>query len=165
MFRLAVHRPPTLLKKRLWHRCFPVNFVKFLRTLLTEHLRWLLLYWYILWTLSNLILFLNFFFFNIGKHTHYKIDYCFKLFTLTAWYFLSKIVLTKICFHDITLFTSLVFFFPSLRQRFIQQMWVTRLHDSLANDFFQSPFEANEMFCLLNKFVLITNHKQLLKCF
>ena len=23
--------PATLLKKRLWHRCFPVNFVKFLR--------------------------------------------------------------------------------------------------------------------------------------
>ena len=23
----------TLLKKRLWHRCFPLNFVKFLRTL------------------------------------------------------------------------------------------------------------------------------------
>ena len=33
----------TLIKKRL--RCFPVNFVKFLRTpFLTEHLRWLLLY-------------------------------------------------------------------------------------------------------------------------
>ena len=26
------HRPETLLKKRLWHRCFPVNFAKFLRT-------------------------------------------------------------------------------------------------------------------------------------
>ena len=25
-------RPATLLKKGLWHRCFPVNFVKFLRT-------------------------------------------------------------------------------------------------------------------------------------
>ena len=25
-------RPATLLKKRLWHKCFPVNFVKFLRT-------------------------------------------------------------------------------------------------------------------------------------
>ena len=25
-------RPATLLKKRLWHRCSPVNFVKFLRT-------------------------------------------------------------------------------------------------------------------------------------
>ena len=25
-------RPTTLLKKRLWHRCFPVNFTKFLRT-------------------------------------------------------------------------------------------------------------------------------------
>ena len=38
-------RPATLLKKRLRHRCFPVNFAKFLRTpFLTEHLRWLLLY-------------------------------------------------------------------------------------------------------------------------
>ena len=25
-------RPAALLKKRPWHRCFPVNFVKFLRT-------------------------------------------------------------------------------------------------------------------------------------
>ena len=34
----------TLLKKRLWHRCFSVNFAKFLKTpFLTEHLRWLLL--------------------------------------------------------------------------------------------------------------------------
>ena len=37
-------RSTTLLKKRLWHRCFSVNFVEFLRTLfLTEHLQWLLL--------------------------------------------------------------------------------------------------------------------------
>ena len=42
--RVAGLRPATLLKKRLWHRCFPVNFVKFLRTFLhIEHLRWLLL--------------------------------------------------------------------------------------------------------------------------
>ena len=33
-----------LLKKRLWYRCFPVNFVKFLRTpFFIEHLWWLLL--------------------------------------------------------------------------------------------------------------------------
>ena len=25
-------RPATLLKKKLWHSCFPVNFAKFLRT-------------------------------------------------------------------------------------------------------------------------------------
>ena len=32
------------LKKRLWHRCFPVKFAKFLRTaFFTEPLRWLLL--------------------------------------------------------------------------------------------------------------------------
>ena len=37
-------RPTTLLKKRLWHKCFPVNFAKFLRTpFFTEHFRWLLL--------------------------------------------------------------------------------------------------------------------------
>ena len=30
--KVAALRPVTLLKRRLWHRCFPVNFVKFLRT-------------------------------------------------------------------------------------------------------------------------------------
>ena len=35
-------RPATLLKKRLRHRCFPVKFLKFLRTAFpTEHLWWL----------------------------------------------------------------------------------------------------------------------------
>ena len=42
--KIAGLRPATLLKKRLWHRCFPVNFVKFLRTPFhIEHLWWLLL--------------------------------------------------------------------------------------------------------------------------
>ena len=37
--------PATLFKKRLWRRGFPVNFAKFLRTLLfIEHLWWLLLH-------------------------------------------------------------------------------------------------------------------------
>ena len=37
-------RPATLLKKALWHRCFPVSFVKFLRIpFYIEHLWWLLL--------------------------------------------------------------------------------------------------------------------------
>ena len=37
-------RPATLLKKRLWHRWFPVNFGRFLITsFFIEHLRWLLL--------------------------------------------------------------------------------------------------------------------------
>ena len=30
--KVAALRPATLLKKRLWHRCFPMNFVNFLRT-------------------------------------------------------------------------------------------------------------------------------------
>ena len=35
-------RPATLLKKRLWHRSFPMDFAKFLRTpFFTEHLLWL----------------------------------------------------------------------------------------------------------------------------
>ena len=35
-----------LFKKRLWHKCFPMNFVKFLRTpFFTEHLWWLLVFY------------------------------------------------------------------------------------------------------------------------
>ena len=42
LFRL---RPATLLKKRLWHRCLPVNFTRFLWTpFFTKHHRWLLLH-------------------------------------------------------------------------------------------------------------------------
>ena len=38
--KVAGLRPATLLKKRFWHWCFPVNFAKFLRTpFFTEHLR------------------------------------------------------------------------------------------------------------------------------
>ena len=41
--KVAGLRPDILLKKRLWHRYFPLNFAKFLRTtFLREHLRWLL---------------------------------------------------------------------------------------------------------------------------
>ena len=43
--KVVVLRPATLLEKRFWHMCFPVNFTKLLRTpLFTEHLRWLILY-------------------------------------------------------------------------------------------------------------------------
>ena len=31
-FNKVAGRPATLLEKKLWHRCFPVNFAKFLRT-------------------------------------------------------------------------------------------------------------------------------------
>ena len=37
--KVADLSPATLLKNRLWHRCFLVNFAKFLRTpFFTEHL-------------------------------------------------------------------------------------------------------------------------------
>ena len=43
--KVAGLRPATLLKKRPWHWCFPVNFTKFLRTpFYIEHLWWLLLH-------------------------------------------------------------------------------------------------------------------------
>ena len=37
LIKLQGLSPATLLKKRLWHRCFPVNFVKFLRTPLLQN--------------------------------------------------------------------------------------------------------------------------------
>ena len=43
-FNKVAGAPATLFKKRLWHRGFPVNFVKFPRTpFYIEHLWWLLL--------------------------------------------------------------------------------------------------------------------------
>ena len=51
-------RPETcnFIKKIIWHRDFPVNFAKFLRTtFLKEHLRWLHLH-----ALDNIIFFHNF---------------------------------------------------------------------------------------------------------
>ena len=43
--KFAGLRPAILLKMRLWHRYFLVNFGEFLRgPFLTKHLRWLLLY-------------------------------------------------------------------------------------------------------------------------
>ena len=42
--KVAGLRPATLLKQRLWHRCFLVNIAKFLGTpFFTEHFWWLLL--------------------------------------------------------------------------------------------------------------------------
>ena len=44
VFSLIKLQAWSLLKDRLWHRCFPVNFWKFLRiSFLTEQLWWLLL--------------------------------------------------------------------------------------------------------------------------
>ena len=41
--KVAGVRPAILLKKRLWHRCFPVNFAKFLRTPFQQNTSWRLL--------------------------------------------------------------------------------------------------------------------------
>ena len=54
--KVASLRPATLLKKSLWHRCFPLNFSKFLRTLFfTEHLRWLLFWWIVFTSLTSFL--------------------------------------------------------------------------------------------------------------
>ena len=45
--KVAGLKPETLLKKRLWQQCFPMNFVKFLRTpFLRDTSRQLLLEWF-----------------------------------------------------------------------------------------------------------------------
>ena len=53
-------------------------------------------------------------------------------------------------------------FFPSFFKVDLHSRNVS--HNSLVIGIFQSPFKPNEMFCLPNKFVLFTNHKQSLKC-
>ena len=54
--KVADLRSADLLKKKLWDRCFPVNFAKFIRTpFFTEDLRWLLLS---VWNLSKIQLYI-----------------------------------------------------------------------------------------------------------
>ena len=36
-FLITLQRPATVFKKRLWHRCFPVNFAKYLRTFFLQN--------------------------------------------------------------------------------------------------------------------------------
>ena len=51
------HWSATLLKKRLWHRCFPVNSVKFLRTPFLQNTSWRLLlhFWSLLYNPNSII--------------------------------------------------------------------------------------------------------------
>ena len=47
------HRPASLLKKRLWHKCFPVNFAKFLKTRFLQNISGRLLL-YISWVMTEI---------------------------------------------------------------------------------------------------------------
>ena len=52
---ISQHSQKAPVPKRLWHRCFAVNFVKFLRTpFFIKHLRWLLLEPLKLFTISGI---------------------------------------------------------------------------------------------------------------
>ena len=47
-------RPATLLKKRFWHRCFPVNFAKFLRTTFLQNTSGRLLLFLSIWLFKTI---------------------------------------------------------------------------------------------------------------
>ena len=47
--RVSFLRPATLLKTRLWHRCFPVSFMKFLRTSFLQNTLGRLLPYSVIW--------------------------------------------------------------------------------------------------------------------
>ena len=59
-------RPATLLKKRLWHWCFLVNFVKFLRTVFLQNTSGRLLL-----ALKNIQ--------KIGRLTDFLADYVYQI--------------------------------------------------------------------------------------
>ena len=103
-------RPATLLKKRLWHRCYPMNFATSLRTpFLTEHLRWLPLSEYVQSTHRPVLILqaakktchlLRNICDNIAAvtnkicrlamiHTKFEGEVCFSIFTIAAAMFLS----------------------------------------------------------------------------
>ena len=49
--RSSHRRPATLLKKWFWHRCFPMNFVKFWRTSFSKHCVKSVQIWSFFWSL------------------------------------------------------------------------------------------------------------------
>ena len=51
--KVASRRSATLLKKKLWHRCFPVDFAKFLRTPFVRNTSERLLLWTTAFETSN----------------------------------------------------------------------------------------------------------------
>ena len=100
--KVASLGPATLLKKRPWHRCFPVNFAKFLRTPFSiEHLWWLLLIRHRLyiwtevffgWLLFELIAKLNFLVGRLAMELSHK-----SLENISFWCKTPS----KSCFNDI----------------------------------------------------------------
>ena len=87
-------RPATLLKKRLWHRCFPVNFVKFLRTAFLQNtsVRLLLFMVLIPWSIcsDNIfnqgIIFNKYFLLLFSWHLSDFVFFCKVI--IISWYFI-----------------------------------------------------------------------------
>ena len=97
--KVAGQRPATLLKKRLLHRCFPVNFVKILRTpFYIEHLWWLLLYV----QLSNIELHHNTLLQIIKPGFHYGLtcDNMRSYLCITLFFFIRT---SKFCFQNLAM--------------------------------------------------------------
>ena len=69
----------------------------------------------------------------------------------------------KIIFIKIVVKFNIIKIYTKGRSRF-SEFELRDWRSSLANGFFQSPFEANEMFCLLNILFFFNNQKQPLKC-
>ena len=118
-------RPATLLKKKFQHRCFPVNFVEFLRiAFFTEHLRWLLLQ--VIWMIAMirrqfLIIYFSCknYFRNWPTRTFWKICISNQKVFLTKKHVLcdsSKSVSVKLVSHARAKIKTLLF----------PEMWVTR---------------------------------------
>ena len=83
-------RPATLLKKRLWHRCFLVNFSKFLRTPFSQNTSGRLLLMRI-WKaiLFSLLLQTSYFYslherFKCTANKHRKLNFCHKFHSFTS---------------------------------------------------------------------------------
>ena len=119
--KAAALRPATLSKKRLRHRCYPVNLMKFLRTpFFTEHFRWLLLHGHEFKLLGFLVFWTRWRYFKISWQSGSKqltkdlVLLWFQGFIHRTWN-LKKKILLKLILSDAkrprTSTTSLRYFF------------------------------------------------------
>ena len=101
-------RPATLLKKRLWHRCFPVNFAKFLRTPFFQNTSGrLLLYFFRAFTFLYVYMYLFIQFLPYTSYLKRSLDTLLLTSILLSFRF-SKVLSVKVSFNKINTKITLV---------------------------------------------------------
>ena len=135
-------RPATSLKKRLWYRCFPVNFTKFLRTPFSHNTSERLLRLQQSWRPATLLK-RNF---NTGIFLWIFQNFWKTFFIELGWLLLNYVLVSERIFNKESWWRDLISFFNVLIQVFTSRSTTTRASVFLAKSaefFYHKIFETS----------------------